>query len=215
MTLNIQDAESNASGKLVLVRHGQSLWNLENRFTGWVDIAMTEQGMLESRTAGLHLQHLRFHLALTSNLQRAHHTLQLLLEAMNHHEIPIERHEALNERHYGELQGLNKAEVAQQFGDEQVRLWRRSFHVQPPGGESLKDTVDRVRPYLAQRILPAIPNQNILVVAHGNSLRAITMILENLSPEEVIELNIANCQPIIYDLTHLGEIISKKIVDGS
>ncbi len=196
-------------GSLILVRHGQSLWNLENRFTGWVDIGITDHGQEEARSAGRKLQHLSFHQAYTSNLIRAHHTLELILETTNHTHLPIERHEALNERHYGELQGLNKEEVARQHGAEQVQRWRRSFDIRPPGGESLADTVARVQPFLETRLLPAARTQNILVVAHGNSIRAVCMIMERLSPEQIIQLEIGHCEPLAYHLDDQGRVQEK------
>lgn len=200
-------------GSLVLVRHGQSHWNLENRFTGWVDIGITEHGEYEARCCGTHLQHLRFDLAYTSNLQRAQQTLQVILKTMQHPEIPIEKHAALNERHYGDLQGLNKAEMVEKHGEKQVQLWRRSYHVQPPGGESLHDTVQRVKPYLYDRILPSIKGKKVLLVAHGNSIRAISMLLEEIHPDEIVKLEIGHCTPIVYHFHDDGRIHSKESID--
>src|SRR5262249_21621760 len=142
--------------KLVLVRHGQSQWNLENRFTGWVDVPLTEEGRAEARRAGNVLKDIRFDMAFTSKLQRAQETLRIILEAIHQTDLPVVQDEALNERHYGDLQGLNKAETAKKFGAEQVHIWRRSYDVAPPKGESLKDTAARTLPYFRERILSSI-----------------------------------------------------------
>ncbi|PJA77972.1 MAG: 2,3-bisphosphoglycerate-dependent phosphoglycerate mutase, partial [Nitrospirae bacterium CG_4_9_14_3_um_filter_51_5] len=160
--------------QLVLIRHGESQWNLENRFTGWVDVPLTPKGEQEARNAGRKLQTFRFDCAFTSVLMRAKETLRLVLEEIGQTTILIEEDKALNERMYGELQGLNKAETAQKYGDQQVKIWRRSFDVSPPGGESLKDTAERVLPYYEHHIRPALlANKTVLVVAHGNSLRSL------------------------------------------
>ncbi len=188
-----------APGCLVLVRHGQSQWNLENRFTGWVDVDITPLGEEEARRAGSHLKGISFSRAFTSGLKRAQRTLSLILEVIGNPSIPIEKNDALNERHYGDLQGLDKDETAKKYGKEQVHIWRRSFDVPPPSGESLKMTLERVLPYVDKEILPRLASgENILVVAHGNSLRSIVMELEHLSKEEVLELNIPTAVPIIY-----------------
>src|SRR5258706_11897873 len=172
---------------LVLVRHGESQWNLENRFTGWVDVPLTETGRREAQRAATLLDGLRFDRAFTSVLQRAIETLDIILRAIGQTDLPIERSAALNERHYGELQGLNKAETAQKFGAEQVHIWRRSYDIAPPGGESLKDTAARTLPYFEQAIVPHLrAGENVLVAAHGNSLRSIVMHLDRLSPAEVL-----------------------------
>src|SRR4051812_38778164 len=174
---------------LVLVRHGQSEWNLKNLFTGWKDVDLTETGVAEARAAGrkLKAQGLSFDVAYTSALKRAQRTLDLMLEEMGQTGIPIIRDQALNERDYGDLVGLNKDDARKKWGEEQVHTWRRSYDVPPPGGESLKDTVARTLPYYVQEILPAVlRGQRTLVAAHGNSLRALVMVLEKLSPKEIL-----------------------------
>jgi 2,3-bisphosphoglycerate-dependent phosphoglycerate mutase len=187
--------------QLVLIRHGESQWNLENRFTGWVDVPLTAKGEEEARAAGEKLRSFHFDCAFTSVLMRAQHTLRIVLETIGQSGIPIKEDVALNERMYGELQGLNKTETAKKFGDEQVKIWRRSFDVPPPGGESLKDTAARVLPYYESHIYPELLAQkNVLVVAHGNSLRSLVMHLEHLSREAVLELNIPTGAPLLYDL---------------
>jgi len=186
--------------RLFLVRHGQSQWNLENRFTGWKDVNLTEQGKEEARRAGRSLKGERIDLAFTSGLVRAQHTLQIILEECGKTDIPVTVDEALNERSYGDLEGLNKAETADRFGAEQVHSWRRSFDIAPPGGESLKDTYDRVVPYYEKAVLPQLRMQrNVLIVAHGNSLRALIMYLERLGPSEILQREIATGEPITYD----------------
>lgn len=187
--------------KLFLVRHGQSQWNLENRFTGWQDIDITELGQQEARQAGVALAHEPIDIAYTSTLIRAQHTLKIILDEMGNPPIPIVIDAALNERGYGKLEGLNKDETAEKYGAEQVHIWRRSFDVPPPGGESLKDTYERVIPYYEHVIAPQLKlGQNVLVVAHGNSLRALIMYLEHLSPEQILEQEIATGQPITYQI---------------
>lgn len=197
--------------KLVLVRHGQSLWNLENRFTGWVDVPLTAQGREEARKAGEALSDLTFHVAYTSGLTRAQHTLQIILET-NGWDIPVIRDEALNERHYGDLQGMNKDDMCAKFGEEQVKIWRRSFDVPPPNGEALKNTAERTLPFFERAIMGDIrQGKNVLVVAHGNSNRSIVMKLDNLTGDEVIALELATGVPLEYDLTPEGGVISKQI----
>ena len=197
-------------GKLVLIRHGQSQWNLENRFTGWVDVPITPLGAEEAHRAGKRLKGLRFDKAFTSELKRAQETLAILLKEIGREDLPVEKDKALNERHYGDLQGLDKAETAKKYGDEQVHIWRRSYDVKPPNGESLKDTADRTLPYFHQLILPAAAEgKSVLVAAHGNSLRAIVMHLENLTPEQIMQVNIDTCRPIIYEIGPKGETVSK------
>lgn len=198
---------------LVLVRHGESQWNLENRFTGWVDVPLSLKGIEEAKSAGekIKREKISFDKAYTSALERAQHTLQLILETLGQTDIPIEKDQALNERHYGDLQGLNKAETSARFGEEQVRLWRRSYDVAPPGGESLKDTANRTLPYFRSRILPEVGGGlNVLVAAHGNSLRSVVMELDNLTKAEVLELNLATGAPIVYQLDKNLNILSKK-----
>jgi len=198
--------------KLILLRHGQSLWNLENRFTGWIDIELTEAGMKEAEEAGKKIKLAGIHLdeAFTSVLKRAIDTLTICLRAAGQEGLPTTQDQALNERHYGDLQGLDKAETAVKYGDAQVKLWRRSFDVQPPNGESLKDTAARTLPYFYDKILPEVKEgKNIIISAHGNSLRAIVMKLDNLSEAQVIELNIPNGVPIVYDIDPAGNPINK------
>jgi len=193
--------------KLVLLRHGESQWNLENRFTGWVDVPLSPKGEQEARAAGQKLAGTTFDRAYTSVLKRAIDTLAIVLEVIGQAGIPIEQDKALNERMYGELQGLNKAETAQKYGEQQVKIWRRSYDVRPPGGESLKDTADRVLPYYAQHIRPQIlAGKNILIAAHGNSLRALIMQLDQLSREAVLELNIPTGAPLLYEVDQDGKV---------
>lgn len=200
-------------GKLILVRHGQSQWNLENRFTGWVDVPITAKGASEARRAARELAGMKFDAAFTSELKRAQQTLDILLKETGQTGVPVSRDKALNERHYGDLQGLDKAETAKKYGDTQVHIWRRSFDVKPPGGESLKDTAARTLPYFNARILPlAQSGKTVLVAAHGNSLRAIVMDLEKLSPEQIMQVNIDTCVPYIYEIGQKGEVLSKKIL---
>lgn len=198
---------------LVLVRHGESQWNLENRFTGWVDVPLSKKGIREAENAGdsLKKENFRFDVAYTSDLKRAQHTLQLVLERLGQQGIPVHKDQALNERHYGDLQGLNKAETAQKYGNEQVKVWRRSYDVAPPGGESLKDTAARTLPYFEAHILKDLKaKRNVLVAAHGNSLRSIVMSLDRLSKKQVLELNIATGVPIVYQFDPSLKILSQK-----
>jgi 2,3-bisphosphoglycerate-dependent phosphoglycerate mutase len=188
---------------LVLVRHGQSEWNLKNLFTGWRDVGLTELGVEEARIAGrkLKAQGLRFDIAYTSALKRAQRTLDIMLEELGQTDVPIVRDQALNERDYGDLSGLNKDDARKKWGEEQVHIWRRSYDVQPPGGESLKDTAARVLPYYLQEMLPRVlRGERMLVSAHGNSLRALVMVLERPSPEAILKREIATGVPIIYRL---------------
>jgi len=193
--------------QMVLIRHGESQWNLENRFTGWVDIPLSPKGEQEAREAGEKLRAFHFDVAFTSLLVRAQETLRIVLEVLGQTDIPIEKDQALNERMYGELQGLNKADTIKQYGEHQVKLWRRSYDVNPPGGESLKDTAARVLPYYKQRIWPEVQaGRRVLVAAHGNSLRAMVMHLDALSQEEVLELNIPTGAPLVYEFDDKGMV---------
>jgi 2,3-bisphosphoglycerate-dependent phosphoglycerate mutase len=188
---------------LVLVRHGQSDWNLKNLFTGWEDPDLTSKGAAEACAAGKNLKAhgVFFDRAFTSNLVRAQHTLQLILEELGTPDLETARDRAMNERDYGVLSGLNKDDAIRKWGDEQVDLWRRSYDVRPPGGESLKDTVARVLPYYCQKILPAVlGGHRVIVAGHGNSLRALVMVLDGLTPESIPELELATGVPLIYRL---------------
>lgn len=197
-------------GELVLVRHGQSQWNLENRFTGWTDIPLTATGEAEARHAGELLRSYHFDHAFTSALSRAQETLHLILAVTGQTDVPIERDAALNERHYGDLQGLNKDETARKFGKEQVHLWRRSYTVAPPGGESLRDTRNRVLPYYNAHILPLLKaGQKVLVVAHGNSLRALVMVLDGISERDIPDLNIPTGAPLRYLIDENGRVVER------
>jgi 2,3-bisphosphoglycerate-dependent phosphoglycerate mutase len=185
---------------LVLLRHGESQWNLENRFTGWIDVPLSEKGIEEAKSAGEKLKQYRFDHAFTSVLKRANDTLNIVLDIIGQKTIPIDYNQALNERHYGDLQGLNKAETAKKYGDAQVKIWRRSFDVPPPNGESLKNTLERVLPYWESNILPCVKKgERLIIVAHGNSLRSLVMHLDNLSKEAVLELNIPTGVPLVYE----------------
>jgi 2,3-bisphosphoglycerate-dependent phosphoglycerate mutase len=198
---------------LVLVRHGQSEWNLKNLFTGWRDVDLTENGVNEARAAGRRLkaQGLRFDLAFTSALVRAQRSLDLMLEELGQGNIPVLKDQALNERDYGDLSGLNKDDARKKWGEEQVHVWRRSYDVAPPGGESLKDTAARVLPYYIQEILPRVlRGDNVLVSAHGNSLRALIMVLEHLSPDRIVAREIATGVPLIYRLNADSTVAEKK-----
>lgn len=196
---------------LVLIRHGQSQWNLENRFTGWIDIPLSPKGEEEATSAGEKLKGMRFDKAFTSMLQRAIRTFEIAAQTAGFKHLIAEKDEALNERMYGDLQGLNKDECRAKFGDEQVHIWRRSYDVCPPGGESLKNTADRVLPYYHKRIEPMLKDgKNVLVVAHGNSLRALIMYLEKLSSEQILQVEIPTGIPIVYELDDNLNVVSKK-----
>jgi 2,3-bisphosphoglycerate-dependent phosphoglycerate mutase len=197
---------------LVLVRHGQSEWNLKNLFTGWRDVDLTEQGVAEAKEAGrkLKAEGITFDIAFTSALKRAQRTLDLLLTEMGQTGIPIVRDQALNERDYGDLSGLNKDDARKKWGEEQVHIWRRSYDIAPPGGESLRDTLARTLPYYVQEILPAVlQGKRTVVAAHGNSLRALVMVLEKLSPDGILKREIATGVPIIYHLNADATVGSK------
>ena len=188
---------------LVLVRHGQSEWNLQNLFTGWRDVDLTEKGVAEARAAGRKLKGLglSFDVAFTSDLKRAQNTLKLMQEEMGQANLPVFKTVALNERDYGDLSGLNKDDARKKWGEEQVHIWRRSYDVAPPGGESLKDTLARTLPYYVTEILPRVlRGERVLVAAHGNSLRALVMVLDKLTPEGIVKREIGTGVPLIYRL---------------
>lgn len=191
------------SGTLVLVRHGQSDWNLKNLFTGWKDVPLTDKGVAEARAAGQRLKAkgLKFDLCFTSALSRAQNTLKLILEELGQTGLPETRDQALNERHYGDLTGLNKDDARKKFGEEQVHIWRRSFDVPPPGGESLKDTLARSLPYYMHMIQPhVLDGKTVLVAAHGNSLRSLIMAIEGLTPEQILKRELETGVPVVYKL---------------
>jgi 2,3-bisphosphoglycerate-dependent phosphoglycerate mutase len=200
---------------LVLVRHGQSEWNLKNLFTGWKDVDLTEQGIAEARAAGrkLKAQGLAFDVSYTSALKRAQRTLDLMLEEMGQSGIPIVRDQALNERDYGDLVGLNKDDARKKWGEEQVHIWRRSYDTNPPGGESLRDTGARVWPYYLTKILPDVMRgRRVLVSAHGNSLRSLVMVLDKLGPDAITKLEIATGVPLVYRLNSDTTVAEKEIL---
>ena len=200
------------SRNLILVRHGQSEWNAKNLFTGWKDPGLTDQGVSEAKNSGKLIleQNIEFDVMYTSMLSRAQKTGDIILRTLNHKEIPIIKNEALNERHYGSLAGLNKDDARKKWGEEQVHIWRRSFDIPPPDGESLKDTADRVLPYFEAEIMPkVISGSSILIAAHGNSLRALIMKLDSISSEDIVKLEIPTGAPIQYEFTPDG-IVDKK-----
>ncbi|WP_375694164.1 2,3-bisphosphoglycerate-dependent phosphoglycerate mutase [Bartonella sp. AD24XZML] len=200
---------------LTLIRHGQSEWNLKNLFTGWKDPDLTEKGHAEAIAAGKKLKEygLRFDIAYTSALQRAQKTAQHILEQMGQSDLEVIKNPALNERNYGDLSGLNKDEIRQQWGQEQVQMWRRSYTIAPPNGESLRDTGARIWPYYLYHIQPYIlRSQTVLIAAHGNSLRALIMALEGLSGEEIISQELATGIPIIYTFNPDSTILSKTVL---
>ncbi|HRD74437.1 MAG TPA: 2,3-bisphosphoglycerate-dependent phosphoglycerate mutase [Hyphomicrobiaceae bacterium] len=201
------------NNSLVLVRHGESAWNKLNLFTGWKDPDLTEKGVAEATAAGRKLKDLglRFDVAYTSALLRAQHTLALILRELGQSDLPTHRDQALNERDYGDLSGLNKDDARKRWGEEQVHIWRRSFDIPPPGGESLKDTAERVLPYYMARIWPDVKDgKSVIVAAHGNSLRALIMHLEGLSGEAIIKRELATGAPIIYRLTVEGRVADRR-----
>jgi 2,3-bisphosphoglycerate-dependent phosphoglycerate mutase len=201
---------------LVLVRHGQSEWNLKNLFTGWRDVGLTELGIEEAKAAGRRLmaRGFRFDLAYTSALKRAQDTLTIMLEELGQTGLETKFDQALNERDYGDLVGLNKDDARKRWGEEQVHLWRRSYDVAPPGGESLKDTLARVLPYYINHILPdVLSGKRILVSAHGNSLRALIMAIEGQSPEEIVKLELPTGLPVVYRLGPDSRVESKEILE--
>ena len=200
------------SRNLILVRHGQSEWNAKNLFTGWKDPGLTDQGVSEAKNAGKLIleQKIEFDVMYTSMLSRAQKTGDIILGILNHKEIPIIKNEALNERHYGSLAGLNKDDARRKWGDEQVHIWRRSFDIPPPDGESLKDTADRVLPYFETEIMPkVISGSSILIAAHGNSLRALIMKLDSISSKDIVKLEIPTGAPIQYEFTSDGMVDKK------
>jgi 2,3-bisphosphoglycerate-dependent phosphoglycerate mutase len=199
--------------KLVIVRHGQSQWNLENRFTGWVDIDLSPAGLEEAKKAGEKLKGYKFDEAFTSDLIRAQRTLDVILDAIGQKDIPVTKDKALNERMYGDLQGLNKDECREKFGADQVKIWRRSYDTPPPNGESLKNTADRVLPYYSEKIEPELKaGKNILISAHGNSLRALIMYLEKLSKDEILQTEIPTGSPKEYILDDDLNVIETKYI---
>lgn len=203
------------SGTLILVRHGQSEWNLKNLFTGWKDPDLTELGVTEAKAGGKALKEngLTYDIAFTSNLQRAQKTLDYILEEIDQTDIEIIQDEALNERDYGDLAGLNKDDARKKWGEDQVHIWRRSYDVPPPGGESLKDTGARVWPYFMTDIMPRVlKGENVLVAAHGNSLRALVMILDRLTKDEILLVNLATGVPIVYEINADSTVKSKVVL---
>ena len=198
---------------LVLVRHGESEWNKLNLFTGWKDPDLTDKGIAEAKKAAVLLkgQGLAFDIAFTSDLTRAQHTLKLILEGLGQPGLETLRDQKLNERDYGDLSGLNKDDARKRWGEEQVLIWRRSYDVPPPGGESLKDTLERVLPYYEAKIWPAVKSgKNVIVAAHGNSLRALIMKLEGLTGEEILKRELGTGVPIVYRLNSDGSFLSRK-----
>lgn len=207
-----------AESTLVLVRHGQSEWNALNLFTGWKDVGLTQKGIDEATLAGqlLKSEGISFDIAFTSALKRAQHTLEIILAEMGQSDLEVIKDQRLNERDYGNLSGLNKDDARKKWGEEQVHIWRRSFDVPPPGGESLKDTAERTLPYYDEAIVPQlIAGKTVIVAAHGNSIRSLVMRLEELSPEEIVKVEIATGVPIIYRLDDAGHMIDKRLLEAS
>jgi 2,3-bisphosphoglycerate-dependent phosphoglycerate mutase len=205
----------NSDRLLVLVRHGQSDWNLKNLFTGWRDVDLSPKGVEEAKAAGARLKArgLAFDVCFTSALIRAQNTLKLILSELGQDGLPTTRDQALNERDYGDLSGLNKDDARKKWGEEQVKIWRRSYDVQPPGGESLKDTVARALPFYCQRILPEVLNgQRVLVAAHGNSLRALVMVLDKLTPQTIPSMELETGVPLVYRLNADSTVASKDVL---
>ena len=199
--------------KLVIVRHGQSQWNLENRFTGWIDVDLSPAGIEEANKAGEKLKGYEFDIAFTSDLIRAQKTLDIIQDSIGAKNIPVFKDKALNERMYGDLQGMNKDECREKFGADQVKIWRRSFDIPPPNGESLKDTSERVLPYYHAKIEPELKaGKNVLISAHGNSLRALIMHLEKLSKEEILETEIPTGSPKEYILDENLNVLEAKYI---
>lgn len=199
-------------GLLVLLRHAQSEWNLDDRFTGWIDIPLTDKGRLDAARAAQLIKHIRFDASFTSALQRAQETLTIVLASLDQLDVSVESNEALNERHYGDLQGLNKTETARRFGADQVHLWRRSYDIAPPNGESLADTAKRTLPFFRSKIMPLVMmGKSVLVSAHGNSLRSIVMDLEHLTEEQILVVSLVAATPVEYSIDHDGHILHKII----
>lgn len=197
--------------QLVIFRHGQSVWNLENKFTGWVDVELTPKGIDEAKNAGVKLKGYAFDYAYASDLKRAQNTLALALETSGHAPLTPVHNKALNERMYGDLQGLDKTETANKYGEDQVKIWRRSFDIPPPNGESLKDTAERVIPYFESEIIPKLKaGKNVVIAAHGNSLRALIMYLEKMTPEQILEFEIGTAQPRLYELDKDMHVLSAR-----
>ena len=213
MTGRETEAPSSSENVLVLVRHGESEWNRLNRFTGWKDVDLTEEGVAEAHLAGdmLKAEGRRFDIAFTSTLKRAHHTLDIILDELGQPKFPAVKVAALNERHYGDLVGINKEDARKRWGPEQVHIWQRSYDIAPPGGESLKDTAARVVPFFEKWIVPELQEgKNVILVAHGNSLRSLIMRLDRLSPDEVMQVEIATGVPLIYRLNADGTVAEKR-----
>lgn len=198
-------------GKLILVRHGQSVYNEENRFTGWKDVDLTQKGVDEAISSASLLKNLKIDTAFTSNLMRAQKTLNLILSELNLI-IPITKNEALNERDYGSLVSQNKFEAAEKYGKDQVQIWRRSYDIPPPDGESLKMTLERTVPYFTDNIFPLLSeNKNIIISAHGNSIRSIVMNLLSISEQDILKTEIGWCEPWVFEFDHMGKVVDVKI----
>lgn len=186
--------------QLIIFRHGQSVWNFENRFTGWADVGLTDKGVEEAKEAGEKLKSFKFDKGYSSALKRTQESLLIALKECGQEKIPVVYSQALNERNYGDLQGLNKAETAEKYGQDQVMKWRRGYDIAPPNGENLRDTVNRVVPYFEKVILPELKeNKNIVICSHGNTMRAILMYLENISPEEIVKMEFKTGEIILYE----------------
>ena len=210
-----EDSKETLAGEsiLVLVRHGESEWNKANRFTGWKDVGLTDEGMAEAHRAGAMLKETgqRFDCAFTSTLKRAHNTLDIILDVLGQGKLPTVRAAALNERDYGELVGINKDEARKRWGAEQVHIWQRSYDTAPPGGESLKDTALRVIPFFQKWIVPELQKgKNMILVAHGNSLRSLIMELDKLDPDEVMQLELPTASPLVYRINADGSVAEKR-----
>jgi 2,3-bisphosphoglycerate-dependent phosphoglycerate mutase len=210
-----EDSKETPAGEsiLVLVRHGKSEWNKANRFTGWKDVGLTDEGMAEAHRAGAMLKETgqRFDCAFTSTLKRAHNTLDIILDELGQGKLPTVKAAALNERDYGELVGINKDEARKRWGAEQVHIWQRSYDTAPPGGESLKDTALRVIPFFQKWIVPELQKgKNVILVAHGNSLRSLIMELDKLDPDEVVQVELPTASPLVYRINADGSVAEKR-----